>query len=132
MAVLNLKRLFGTGGSDQTPRGAGNPSLLRQILAALVGAAGAAGVPAWSAELTVTTHVLVLANAGLVLAVDATTATAAGGKIIQSQASPAAGSVQVEYDAAGIATLTFEATDAVTGAKVSQLGYAGDTITVEA
>jgi hypothetical protein len=67
-----------------------------------------------------------------VTAVDATTATAAGGKIIQSQASPAAGFVQVEYDADGIPTLTFEATDAVTECAVQQLGYGGDSFTVEA
>ena len=132
MAVLSLKKLFGTGGSDMQPQGPGNPSLLRKILATLVGAAGAAAVPAWSAELPVTTHVLVLANAGLVLAVDATTATAGGGKALQSQATPAAGYVQVEYDAAGIATLTFNTADAVTGAKVTQLAYSGDTIAVEA
>jgi hypothetical protein len=132
MAVLSLKKLFGTGGSDMQPQGEGNPSLLRKLLATLVGAAGAAAVPAWSAELTVTTHVVALATAGLVLAVDATTATAAGGKTIQSQATPAAGTVQVEYDAAGIPTLTFNATDAVTGAKVLQLGYSGDTVSVEA
>jgi hypothetical protein len=126
--ALSLTRLFGTGGSDHQPEGPGNPSLLRKILAVLAGAVG--GAPAWSSELTVTTHTVTLSTAGAVLSVDATTATAAGGKVIQSAGSPAAGAVQVAYDAAGIPTLTFNATDAVTGCKVLQ-NVLSELITVE-
>ena len=72
----------------------------------------------WDTGLVVTTHVVTLTTIGAVVAVEATTATSAGPKLIQRSAAPAAGAVQVTYDAVGIATLTFNATDAVTVADV--------------
>lgn len=126
--ALSLTKLFGSGGADMQPQGPGNPSLLRKILAVLAGAVG--GVPAWSGAVTVTTHVATLSTAGPVLAVDATAGSGTGGKTLQSQASPAVGAVQVEYDGDGIPTLTFNATDAVTECKVLQLGLS-EAVTVE-
>lgn len=131
MAVLNLKRLFGTGGSDLTPQGAGNPSLLRKILAALVNASGAAAVPAWSTGVAVAAHTVTLSSAGYVFAVEATTATAAGPKALVQNGTPGAGEVNVAYDASGVATLTFNAADAVTACAVQKLAF-GDSVSIEA
>jgi len=78
-------------------------------------------VPQWLTGITVTTHVAVMSVAGWVVAVEATTATSAGPKQQIQSGSPAAGSVDVAYDAAGIATLTFNAVDAVTAAAVTLL-----------
>jgi hypothetical protein len=130
MAVLNLKRLFGTGGSDLNPQGPGNPSLLRKLLAMCASVVGA--TPAWVTGVAVTTHVAVMAGAGLILSVEGTTGSSVGPKQIIQSGSPAAGQVDVQYDAAGIATLTFNATDAITVAAVTKLGYGGDTVSIEA
>ncbi len=84
-------------------------------------AGGLAEAPAdldWQTGLTVSSDAVTLSAAGPVLAVEATTATSAGPKQMQSSASPSAGAVRVEYDADGIATLTFNGTDAVTAAAV--------------
>jgi hypothetical protein len=126
--AITLKRTFGSGGADETPEGRGKPSLLRRILAALAGSVGA--VPAWQTGIAVTTHVATLSTPGLVLAVEATTATSAGAKLMQVSAAPAAGSVQVAYNGSGVATLTFNATDAVTVCAVQKLGYT-EAISVE-
>lgn len=72
----------------------------------------------WDEGLTVTTHVVVMTTIGAVVAVEATTATSAGPKLIQNSATPGAGAVQVVYDATGLATLTFNTADAVTEADV--------------
>lgn len=127
--ALTLKRLLGSGGADLQPQGKGSPSNLRKLLTVLSKAVGA--VPAWSSELTVTTHVVTLATAGPILCVDATAGTAAGGKILQSAASPAAGFVQVAYSGTGAPTLTFNATDAITGCKVVQI-LLSESVSVEA
>jgi hypothetical protein len=137
MALLKLLKLFGSGGSGLTPnKSAGTPDL-RSILAALIKAAGLDQTATpdttwWTTGVAVAGDTATLATAGRVLAVDATTATAAGGKTLQLQGTPAAGTVQVTYDSAGIPTLTFNGTDAVTVAAVMQLGYGGDEFEVEA
>lgn len=83
---------------------------------------------AWQTGVAVTTNAATLPNAGPVLAVQATTATSAGPKQ-QTTAAPAAGQVQVAYGATGIPTLTFNGTDAVTVAAVSQMYQAKATVT---
>ncbi len=72
----------------------------------------------WDAGLTVTTNVVTLTTKGAVVAVEATTATATGPKQIQNSATPGAGAAQVVYNAQGFATVTFNATDAVTVADI--------------
>ena len=72
----------------------------------------------WATGLVVTTHVVTLTTIGAVVAVEATTATSAGPKLIQNSAIPGAGAVQVTYSVTGLATLTFNTTDAVTEADV--------------
>ena len=99
---------FGSGGSGLTPNGSSSTPALVDYLQALN------SVPAWATGVAVTTHVAVMTTAGFVVAVEATTATAAGPKVQIQSGSPAAGQVDVQYDAAGIATLTFNATDAAT------------------
>jgi len=79
---------------------------------------GAGAVPAWSAALTVTSHVVTLAAAGRVVAVDAVTASATGPKSQIYTGTPGDGQVQVTYSAGGIATLTFDTSDAVTAARI--------------
>lgn len=74
--------------------------------------------PAWTSGVAVTSHMVTLSDPGYVIAVEATTADSAGAKQIQFSGSPGAGFVQVAYDAAGIATLTFNATDNVSVAAV--------------
>lgn len=134
MAILNLSKLFGSGGSGLSPNGSAGKPDLRQILASLIAYVGGVGAPTawWATGVAVAGHTVTLATAGRVTAVDATTADAAGGKVLQQAASPAAGTVRVQYDAAGIPTLTFNATDNVTACAVQQLGYGGDSFTVEA
>lgn len=108
---------FCAGGAGLEP-GHGEPSLathLRDIADDLGDFSGL--VNDWSAEQAVTADVLTLAAAGTPVAVEATTATAAGVKQMQYSASPAAGFVQVAFSN-GVATLTFNAADAVTGARV--------------
>lgn len=72
----------------------------------------------WDTGLVVTANAVTLATKGSVVAVEATTATSAGPKLIQNSATPAAGAAQVTYDAQGFATVTFNATDAVTVADI--------------
>lgn len=99
---------FGSGGSGLTPnKSAGDPSL-----ADILG--GLNSVPAWTTGVTVTTHVAVLATAGFVVSVEATTGSTTGPVSQIQSGSPATTQVDVQYDSAGIATLTFNATDAVT------------------
>lgn len=106
--MADIPTNFGSGGSGLTPNdSAGSPSL-KTILDALNSDA------AWTTGITVSSHAATLATAGFVIAVEATTATSAGAKQMQYSASPAAGYVRVEYSDAGVATLTFNATDAVT------------------
>jgi hypothetical protein len=87
-----------------------------------------AGIPAWAAAGTIASHAVTLATPGTVVGVDATTATAGGGKVLQSQATPAAGAVRVQYSAAGVATLTFNTADAVTVAQVLVLPINGSEV----
>jgi hypothetical protein len=77
-----------------------------------------AGRAFWASALIVTAHAVTLSAPGAVLAVEATAGTSAGPKQLQFSAAPAAGFVRVEYDASGVATLTFNATDAITEAAV--------------
>lgn len=105
-------------GGARLQDGHGEPdlaSLLRDMADDLAGAGND-----WQSGLAVTTHVLIMPSAGAVLAVEGTTASSAGVKHAQFSAAPGAGFVQVEYDAAGIPTLTFNAADAVTVAAVMQ------------
>jgi hypothetical protein len=117
--MAEIKENFGFGGANLTPGGgAGTPTLaeaLRDVADDLAGVGND-----WQSGLAVTTHVLVMAQAGAVLAVEGTTGSGTGVKQMQFSASPAAGFVRVEYDAAGVPTLTFNATDAITEAAVMQ------------
>lgn len=72
----------------------------------------------WDTALAVTANAVTLTTIGSVVAVEATTATAAGPKQIQNSATPGAGNARVTYNAQGFATITFNATDAVTVADV--------------
>lgn len=74
----------------------------------------------WQTAIAVAANVAVLANPGKVIAVAATTAGATGPKG-QTPSAPAAGGVQVTYDANGIPTLTFAGADAVTVCAVQQI-----------
>ena len=112
---------YGFGGAQLTPGGGAGTPPLAEVLRGIADDLSGVG-NAWQTGLAVTTHVLTLPSPGVIVAVEATTATAAGVKQMQYSGSPAAGFVQVEYDAAGIPTLTFNATDAVTEAAVMQLG----------
>lgn len=134
MAVLELLKNHFSGGAGVTPNRTTRYPDLRTLLAALVGASGAGAAPGswWATSIAVAANTVTLPSAGRVTAVDATTATAAGGKTLQVSATPAAGAVQVTYDADGIPTLTFNAADAVTECAVQQLGYDGNTISVQA
>jgi hypothetical protein len=76
------------------------------------------GIPAWTTGITVTTHVAVLATAGWVIAVEGTTGDSVGPKQMVQSGSPAQGEVDVQYDADGVATLTFNTTDAITACAV--------------
>jgi len=115
MATITEK--FGAGGVGLQP-GHGDPDLatiLREIADDLAGFAG--GDADWTAELAVTTHEVTLPNTGVPVAVEATTAGSAGVKTMQYSGTPGAGAVQVSFTN-GVATLTFAAADAVTGARV--------------
>jgi len=108
-----IKETFGAGGVGIHPNH-GSPDLadtLRDIADDLADVCGVTA--AWSTGITVTAHSCTLSRAGVPVAVEATTATAAGAKAIQYSASPAAGHVRVQFTN-GVATLTFNATDAVT------------------
>lgn len=78
---------------------------------------GKGGATVWRTGVTVTTHVAVMPVKGVVVAVHATTATSAGPKQQLSTGVAAAGQVTVAYTA-GVATLTFNTTDAVTACAV--------------
>lgn len=130
MAILSLSRRLGQGGTGLFTGGAGLRDNIRKLLAALASASGATAAPAWDTAIAVTTDTVTLPTPGRVLAVEATTATSAGPKAQIQSGTPAAGAVDVQYDAAGIATLTFNGTDAVTVCAVSKLGF-GDSITIE-
>jgi hypothetical protein len=118
--MTTIKTDFGSGGANLNPGGSGGvPDLattLRDIADDLAAVSG--GDPDWTTGITVTTHVATLAEPGWVLAVEATTATSAGPKQQIQSGSPAAGEVDVAYTA-GVATLTFNATDAVTACAVT-------------
>jgi hypothetical protein len=112
-----IKTTFGEGGTGLQP-GHGTPSLataLRDVADDLGDLAGVGA--AWTTGLVVASHTVTLPRAGIPVAVEATTATSAGAKIIQSTAAPSAGYVRVTFTA-GVATLLFNATDAVTAAAV--------------
>ncbi len=79
---------------------------------------GASTVPVWTTGVTVTTHVAVLATAGWVVAVNATAGAVAGPKQIIHTGTVADNQVKVEYSGAGIPTLTFDTSDAVTATAV--------------
>ncbi len=121
MAAITTR--FGSGGANLVPGGSGGqPSLadaLRDI-ADDVAASSAGVVPAWSAPIAVVANVAVLATAGLLMAVDAVVAGAAGPKA-QMFGAPGAGQVQVAYAGTGIPTLTFPGADAVTSIRVQQI-----------
>ena len=105
---------FLSGGSGLTPNGsAGSPSL-KEILDSMNGEAGSQVVPQWRTGLAVATNVAVMPLAGYVIAVEGTTGTSTGAKSQVQNGSPAAGSVDVQYDANGVATLTFNGADAIT------------------
>lgn len=72
----------------------------------------------WDIGLSVTSNTVTLTTKGSVVTVEATTATSTGPKLIQNSASPTAGAAQVTYNAQGFATITFNATDAVTVADI--------------
>ncbi len=74
--------------------------------------------PEWDTGVVVTANAVTLTLPGHVIAVEGTTGSSTGPKQLQFSASPAAGFVRVEYSAIGIATLTFEATDAITAAAI--------------
>lgn len=115
--MATITTTFGQGGVGIQPNH-GSPSLataLRDIASDISELAG--GLADWSAELTVATNAVVLPRAGVPIAVEATTATSAGVKLIQFSGSPSAGYVRAVFTA-GVATLTFNATDAVTKARV--------------
>jgi hypothetical protein len=115
--MSTITEKFGAGGVGLQP-GHGDPDLasaLRDIADDLADFDGAAA--AWSDELTVTTHEVTLSKRGVPVAVEATTATSAGVKQMQYSGTPAAGFVTVAFTD-GVATLTFNAADAVTGARV--------------
>jgi hypothetical protein len=112
---------FGVGGANLTPGGgAGTPTLAQALRDVADDIAGAGNN--WQAGVVVAAHTVVLPSAGMVLAVEATTATSTGVKQMQYSGSPAAGFVRVQYAASGIPTLTFNATDAVTAAAILQMG----------
>jgi hypothetical protein len=118
MAAKTITEQFGTGHANLAPGGnQGQPTLAEVLREQADSYDPANGL---QTGLTVATHTVTLSAAGMVLWVDATTATSAGPKqcIVGT---PAAGEVKVEYDSDGIPTLTFNATDAVTECAVQQL-----------
>lgn len=86
---------------------------------------GNGGATVWRTGVTVTTHVAVMPVKGVVVAVHATTATSAGPKQQLSTGTAAAGQVTVTYSA-GVATLTFNTTDAVTACAVVMVDQVED------
>jgi len=82
--------------------------------------------PAYLTSQTVTTHVHTAAEAGYVVAVEATTGTYTGRLEVLTAGTPTATSeVTVTYDGAGVPTLTFAAADAVTACSYLLIPTAG-------
>lgn len=93
------------------------------VVAALAPRGGASGLSTsgWLEGVAVSSHTVTLTTAGRVVSVEATTATSAGPKTKRRGGTVAAGEVTVTYNDAGYATLTFNATDAVTVCAVDLL-----------
>ena len=75
----------------------------------------------WQAAVAVATDVVKLPLPGRVISVEGTTGNTVGPKSIIQSGTPAVLQVDVKYDAAGIPTLTFNGTDAITVCAVDQL-----------
>lgn len=105
---------FGAGGRGLQP-GHGTPSLAA-ILRGL--ASDVNGEPTVLTGLAVAANTVTLSNPGRVLAVEATAGGSAGIKQRKLSGAPAAGEYSVAYSAAGVATITFAAADAVTATAV--------------
>ncbi len=110
--MAGIPENFGSGGSGLTPNGSSGSPSLADILG------GLNSVPAWETGIVVTTHVAVMTTAGFVMAVEGTAGNTAGPKSQIQSGAPATLQVDVQYDADGIATLTFNATDAITACAV--------------
>ena len=106
------------GGRNLTPKGSGG--VPGEDLAGLLRTSAVAATPNMATGLVVAGDAYTHSGAAWVVQVEATTATSAGPKQIVSGA-PAAGQVQVSYSAAGVPTLTFNGTDAVTAAAATLL-----------
>jgi len=90
--------------------------LARDEDALLSGAGGLASSPAdldWRTGIAVASDAATLTAAGPVMLVEATAGASTGPLLVQSSAAPAQGAVRVVYTD-NVATLTFNATDAVT------------------
>lgn len=127
MAAITTR--FGEGGANLVPGlSGGDPTLVGALrdIAGDLAAVGMTLAPVWTTAIVVSTNVAVLATAGYVVSVEATTATSAGPKEQIQSGSPAAGNVDVAYAASGVATLTFNAVDAVTACAVAILPKGAD------
>lgn len=111
---------FGEGHSNIAPDGSQGEPTLAVSLRALAGQSAANPI-AWQSGIAVAANVAVLPKSGFVIAVEATAASSAGAKSQIQSGSPAAGNVDVAYDADGVPTLTFNGTDAVTECAASQM-----------
>ncbi len=80
---------------------------------------------AWLDAETVTTNVWTADGKGDIVAVEGVTGSSVGIKTVQESASPSAGEVTLSF-AAGVPTLTFEATDAITVADILFLPFRPD------
>ncbi len=78
-------------------------------------------VSGWDEGIAVATDTVTLATAGMVIAVEATTAGSVTGPKSMITTTPATLEAQVLYDATGIPTLNFFATDDVTEIAVLQM-----------
>lgn len=117
---MTIPNNFGEGHANLAPDGAqGEPTLVK-VLQGLNGQ-NANNPIDWQIGIAVLTHVVTLAKSGFVLVVEATAASSTGAKGQIQSGSPAVGEVDVAYDAEGVPTLTFNATDAVTECAVTQL-----------
>jgi hypothetical protein len=113
---------FGSGGANLTPSAAGTPTLagaLRDI-ADDIADVNAGPVPAWVAGVTVTTNVAVRVAASWIISVHVTAGGVTGIINILSTGTPATKQCTVTY-AAGVATLTFAAGDAVTAISILEI-----------
>jgi hypothetical protein len=124
-----IKEDFGSGGGGLAVAdrdGVSVASLFRDVADDLADLNGGAGLtdPDWLTGETVTTHVWTAAEKGFVAAVEGTTGSSVGVKTIQQSGSPAAGAVTLSF-AAGVPTLTFNATDAITAASILFVPSAG-------